>query len=277
MKNQMIKIVCPPSVTGSGHLADNTPCQDCVMSDSGKVFNKSFAILGVADGAGSKRFSHFGAETVLKEGFRELTNPRLLKRLAIKTQFPLLFSRMQSLRIFGLKTIEDLWEETATRIVEQMKIALNAKSTELEVPVNQLASTCIIALVIDDVLFALRIGDGALAARRSNGKIYSAFPPKENTYVNETTFVTSAKTSPELSVIRDVDGVLVTTDGCEPFFFNESKGEPRSGNIEAFLQVALQPDAYKKISTWLNDPVLRENTHDDISLIVAARGEAWLE
>ena len=50
------------AIQGKSHIVDNTPCQD-------KVFSLNYndnCIVSLADGAGSAKYSHLGAEAVTK-------------------------------------------------------------------------------------------------------------------------------------------------------------------------------------------------------------------
>ena len=259
----MMHIVCPPPVTGAGHVSNRSACQDRVASDSGTVLGHSFTILGVADGAGSKQYSHYGAQTVLSTAVQELSNLRFLTELLKSVQRPNFLSRL-----FRIKTADELWPDIASNLVLKMRANLELQAAGLGVAVNQLSTTCIVALMVDDVLLAMRIGDGNLALRRRTGEIAAAFPPKTNAYLNETTFVLS-ETTPEIFFQHGVDGVLLATDGVEPFFFNLMNGEVQKENVDAFLKVTKKADALEQVTAWLNDPALKENTHDDLSLVIA--------
>lgn len=206
-------IVSPAPVTGAGHMRDGTPCQDRIVSDSGTVLGHSFTIIGVADGAGSKSYSHYGAETVLKVAVQELSDLRSLSQLVKNIHLPRLFCKL-----FRIKTLEDMWPDFANRLLSQMQESLEQQAGILGVHVDQLSTTCILALVVDDLLFAMRVGDGALAVRSKTGEISSAFPQKLNSYINETSFVTTRNVAPEIFIKHNIDGLLMSTDGVEPFF-----------------------------------------------------------
>ena len=49
-------------VQGRGHIKSNTPCQDKVLSFS----RNGVVLILLADGAGSARLSHFGAECIVQ-------------------------------------------------------------------------------------------------------------------------------------------------------------------------------------------------------------------
>jgi len=266
-----MKVIVPEPVTGSGHAADNKPCQDRVIHFSGTLLGSSVTIIGLADGAGSVSHSHIGAERVLDLGKSELTEERLLSSIVRKTKFPRLFSSLSSCRVFGIKTYEQMWPAVANDVVQEMQAELTRQSEQIGVSKKQLATTVILALIIDDFVFALRVGDGALAVQTTDGSIQSAFPPKTNSYINETSFITSRDYQVECAIFRNVESILATTDGCEPFFFNQMTGEPQSARLESFFKVAKNEAAESKIAAWLNSPTLRQITQDDLSLVIATR------
>ena len=56
-------IVLSHAVQGRGHEKNNIPCQDATHT----LQNDTLHIITLADGAGSARFSHFGAEATVKK------------------------------------------------------------------------------------------------------------------------------------------------------------------------------------------------------------------
>ena len=50
-------------IQGRSHVQTNTPCQDKTYFYN----NNDSYIIALADGAGSAKFSHFGAEIITKE------------------------------------------------------------------------------------------------------------------------------------------------------------------------------------------------------------------
>ena len=50
------------AVQGNGHIANNIPCQDKVASLS----ENGVSVIALADGAGSAKLSHFGAEKITR-------------------------------------------------------------------------------------------------------------------------------------------------------------------------------------------------------------------
>ena len=138
----MWKSVCC-AVRGRGHETKDIPCQDKVWPE-GKQ-SGAVSVIALADGAGSAKFSHLGAECVVKS----ISN-------LVKTQFDKFISSQDA---------------TAVRkeIIQQLRQDLGKTAAEHECSLNDLASTMLVAAADDKHYLLIHIGDGVIGYLGNSG------------------------------------------------------------------------------------------------------------
>ncbi|HYR61129.1 MAG TPA: PP2C family serine/threonine-protein phosphatase [Actinomycetota bacterium] len=161
---------------GTTHAESGLPCQDSIATwvrppgGTGRVV----AVAAVADGAGSARLSHIGSQTAVAEVVR------MAQALGTDPAAP----------AAGPELVRALFTG-ARRAVEGAAPAAGALRDDL-------ATTLIVAVVTEDGFAVAEVGDGVVAVRTSGG-IVGPLAPQRGEFANETTFITTGGTLPELA------------------------------------------------------------------------------
>ena len=138
------------------------PCQDKTISYN----NNNVNIIALADGAGSAKFSHYGAEVVLEAVSKFISN-----------NFDLLINNPN-----GVQVKQDI----LTHLIEK----LNRKSQELCCDMKDLASTLLLVAIKENSFLICHVGDGIIGYLKED-ELKVASKPENGEFVNTTTFVTS--------------------------------------------------------------------------------------
>lgn len=235
------------AVAGSSHVQQDVACQDktYIMERNGVL------AAALADGAGSASFSHYGAETVVREACRILTEgferyynsatPQLLKKTLL----------------------EGLLEE------------LGKTAAQHDCNVNELASTLLAVAVKDDSFLIVHLGDGVIGyTKGSDLKVASA--PQNGEFANTTYFVTSPQAYEMMRVRKgqseDINGFLMMSDGSEASLYSRHRNELAPILQRLLYRLGVTSSEYLEpfIEISLADVVSRK-TRDDCSLILMSK------
>ena len=146
------------AVTGRIHISENLPCQDKTYS----VCKNGVNIIALADGSGSARLSHFGAEVATFKICDILTSC-----------FDRLFNGNEN--------------DIKKQILSELLNSLSKKAEELKCELEELASTLLVVGVKDDRFILFHVGDGIVGYTKDR-KIGVLSTPKNGEFINETIF-----------------------------------------------------------------------------------------
>lgn len=157
------------AVEGWSHTEAGIPCQDKIA----RYRDEKISVIVLADGAGSAKLSHFGAERVvnalcskLAKDFAEFTN-----------------------------TPDENLTSLKANLLAYLRDSLKSLADELDCEISELASTLMAAASDGENYFMLSIGDGVPGIFR-DGKIHVALMP------NITIFVTSENALRHINILR---------------------------------------------------------------------------
>ncbi|MDE5763629.1 MAG: protein phosphatase 2C domain-containing protein [Ruminococcus sp.] len=240
------------AVQGRGHISENIPCQDKVFT----IEEPHISVIALADGAGSQRLSHIGAETVCRttaEFFRTHCN----------------------------RFISDNLDELKTELYRTLITALEEKSLENDCDsIKELASTLLCLAVYKNKVITAHIGDGIMA-ERSNGFLSVLSDADNGEFSNQTTFVTSNTAMDHLrinvtSLNPDTDAFFIMSDGSMDSLYNPMKKQ-LSVALNSFADMGM-----KFPSQYINDELrkffeesIRKRTLDDCSLCALIRKKEY--
>lgn len=229
---------------GADHLKSGTPCQDA----ADKVVTASGALIAaVSDGAGSASHSDDGAwmaaEMFTVEAERLIEQGYDLRH-AVEEAFK-----------NARRAIFDLAEREGG-------------------DAQDYAATLLAIVCADGAAVAAQVGDGAIIA---DGAVL--IQPDTGEYANETRFITSKSSEPNIVVLDGtVNRLTMITDGLQNIALDYNNGEypkPYSRFFEPlFGWLSAQDDndmAKAQLMEFLESPRVRERTHDDLTLLIAMR------
>lgn len=227
---------------GRSHVKQGTPCQD-------KTYCRSYDdtyVITLADGAGSARLSHYGAECVTKCIADEL----------------------------GLN-FESYWDETEARIAKErlfkeISESLQQIAGQYDCQLKDMASTLLAVAVKDERYIILHLGDGVIGYCKE-GVLKVASAPNNGEFANTTVFTTSSDACSQMKVFRGllngINGFVLMSDGPEACLYDKKNNELANGLLQ-ILEDASGEDL-KEVSEGIEeamDIVITKHTLDDCSL-----------
>lgn len=239
------------AATGRGHLKTGIPCQDKVCT----YINGEVIVITLADGAGSAKLSHFGAEAVLNRVSQDLG-----------------------------EHFKEYFEEPDASVIRQRLFtkvlgALEETQMELQCQLRDLSSTLLAVAVSGARYFIVHIGDGVIGYLKEN-EIRVATGPDNGDFANETIFTTSPSASARMRIIKGTDkgigGFVLMSDGTGTSLYNKSTGELSQGIRRIIEMTALCPDGsmYGLLSETFGSTIVNL-TQDDCSISILADTDAF--
>ncbi len=226
------------SEIGAAHIEADMPCQDAY-----RHFTDSDTLIAcVADGAGSARLSHRGAQTAADEfvmaAWDSLCDGDDLSDAAIKA-----FDKAR-------KAVYEIANDNPRRY----------------------ATTLLGLIATSDALSAVQVGDGAIIV---DGKV--VMDSHSGEYANETSFITQTDPEPmTFSLSEEVRRVAILTDGLENLAL-ENNGYQRVPHGRFFdplyewLERTDESDRNPQLAEFLSSDRVRSRTADDVTLLLAMR------
>lgn len=234
------------AVRGRSHKQHAEPGQDRAMAS----FSDGFAIIALADGAGSAKQSHLGANSVVASVMD--------------------FVRKQRAEVFS----QDL-ESLKDAILERIDRALRDLSMIKAAPISEFSSTIMFAATHGDSFFAGHLGDGVIIYER-DGKSGPLTLPSKGEHANETVFTTSPQAKLSLNLTRGaltgITSFALMSDGSAEVLFGrrDQVVAPALKAMWSWLDRASPNDVSDALKQNLQD-VLVPKVMDDCSLAVLRR------
>lgn len=236
--------VIQAAVQGRGHTKMMIPCQDKTYS----LFQNGVSSVALADGAGSARLSHFGAEHISKY-----------------------ISEFMSDHFEELFTNDD-GASVKIMLDSNIKEQISELSKKLECEPCDLASTLLSVSVKDNRYIVLHFGDGVIGYSR-NGEIGTASKPENGEFANTTVFTTSSDALSTLKLLKGslngIDGFVLMSDGSETSLYDKRNNKPSDAFTRIMRIMKYVPS--QKVEEQLMRSlfsVIRYATTDDCSIVI---------
>ena len=241
------------AVTGSGHVRQGLPCQDRTWS----LEANGVTAIALADGAGSARLSHEGAE------------------IAVQTICRTLCERFDELYVSSSPM------EMRVRALQEVRQRIRLHAAERNAAIGNFACTLLAVAVRGDEYLLVHVGDGVIGYQKS-GRLLVASRPQNGEFANATTFVTSPDVLQKARVLRGrqpkLEGFVLMSDGCEAALYQKKKAAiaPLVGRLFQRAELLEHSTAESLLQMALKCAV-SPCTHDDCSLAVMTRkGESFV-
>lgn len=240
------------AVQGRGHISEGIPCQDKVFT----INEPHVSVISLADGAGSQKFSHIGAETVCRvtaEFFKEHCDE------------------------FTAGNPEELKTELYRTLITNLEI----KSQENNcTSIKELASTLLCIAVCKDKVITVHIGDGIIV-ERNNGVLSVLSDADNGEYANQTTFVTSSSAMEHFRLSITplepyTDAFFIMSDGSMDSLYNPVKKKPSVAlSTFADMGMKLPPEFIDDELRKFFEDSIRKRTFDDCSMCVLIKKQEY--
>ena len=253
--------IATATAPGSSHLKDALPNQDAVACRLVEVGIGEIVVAAVADGAGSAPRSDEGSRTAVDAAVATIVDG----------------INRQPAAAFG----ERLAESLARDAVKQARIAVERYGLRNDVPVQELASTLIVAFASDDLVTAAQVGDGAVIAFNiGSGEARTLCAAHTGEYANETTFITSRSQPDSIADVGHASGhaydaLALITDGLQNLALKMPEREAFLGFWNPMLNDLAhtdEPEAVpERLHAFISGERVQSRTTDDVTIAIAAR------
>lgn len=235
------------AVQGRGHVKAGIPCQDKVCTSSGN----GVSVIALADGAGSARLSHFGAERITQFVCEEFSD-----------HFDDWFQESDGVLV-------------KKQFVQKIQEQLADLQQELECELRDLASTLLLVAVKEEHFLLVHIGDGVIGFWK-NGELKVASQPENGEFANTTIFTTSNDAVSTMKIIKGrlgtVAGFVLMSDGAAESLYSRQT-RSLAGVLAKIMQMTLifpQEKIEKDLLESFQQAVI-QRTQDDCSLALMVR------
>lgn len=242
----MWKSVCC-KVQGRGHIKADIPCQDKTK----QLFRNGVSMITLADGAGSAKLSHFGAECVVKN-----------ISIYVADNFQQLIQNADG-------------KQVKRDIMEKLMRVLYSKAEELECKLGDLASTLLFVAICEDKYIIVHIGDGVIGYL-DGSELKIASSPDNGEFANVTTFVTSIEALVSMRLfkgdIKEISGFVIMSDGTEQSLYHKPTKTLAKSIVKLMHRTCLTNSEVMRSQLCESlTNVISKNTQDDCSIAIMAR------
>lgn len=235
------------AVRGQSHIKSNIPCQDKTYS----TFSNDTHVIALADGAGSAKFSHFGAESVTKWICSNLNNK------------------------FDDYFYNDNGTAVKQEIIENLLKVISEKADELGCETKALASTLMFVAIKGNNFILAHIGDGIIGYLKDD-ELKVASYPENGEFINTTVFITSNEAIATMKLIKgalnEIQGFVLLSDGAEVSLYNKTENK-LADVVKKIMQISVIVPAHI-VQDQLRlsfENVVSKFTTDDCSIIILTK------
>ncbi len=235
------------SMQGRSHIKENIPCQDKTFA----AFANDTYVIALADGAGSARLSHFGAETITRQICSHMID-----------NFDNYFANDDGIAV-------------KHQIFNYILGVLDTEAKQLECEINDLASTLLCVAIKETSFILLHIGDGVIGYLKNND-LLTASQPENGEYVNTTVFTTSPNAIMTARLIKGtlnaISGFVLMSDGSEAGLYDK-KDQMLSNGLHRIMELSkiVRTDIIKEQLAQSFQNVIKNTTQDDCSIAILVR------
>jgi len=184
------------AVQGRGHVKTEVPCQDKTFA----LVKNGISVIALADGAGSAKLSHFGAERITQ------------------------FICCDFAENFDDYFLADDGASVKKEIISKIVVEIDSLSKELKCEIKELASTLMFVAVKNDQFIISHIGDGVVGYLK-NDELKVASQPENGEFTNTTIFTISKDALTTIKLIKGnlggIKGFVLMSDGTETSLYNK--------------------------------------------------------
>lgn len=230
------------AVQGRSHVKTEVPCQDKTFS----LVKNGVSVIALADGAGSAKLSHFGAERITK------------------------FICCDFAENFDDYFLADDGASVKKELISKVVVEINSLSKELNCEIKELASTLMFVAVKNDQFIISHIGDGVVGYLK-NDELKIASQPENGEFTNTTVFTISKDALTTMKLIKgnigSIRGFVLMSDGTETSLYN--KRDKRLADVlKKIMNLSVVIPVAKMEEQLINsfESTIKRATTDDCSI-----------
>lgn len=246
--------------TGASHLRHRIGCQDSARYLHHPYRGSHAVIAAVADGAGSSPHAAMAASLATKHAIR---------------------SAQDDLATFPGPPITAV-NYALPRAFDAAHRAIAERARHDRNPIRDYHTTLLMFIIAQDTLGAAQIGDGAIVGQQKDQLPQLITHPQQGEYANETRFITDANYRDyaqfPIHQAHCWSAAAVFSDGLQRLLLDYSNPDQPTPHLPFFARnfpaVAAMPGDYDRfltINNLLKRVVDSGRSHDDLSLVIAAR------
>lgn len=240
------------AVQGRSHIKSDIPCQDKTYS----AIDNGTHVIALADGAGSARLSHYGAETVTKFICSELTE-----------KFDAYFADNDGAAV-------------KQQLIKGLLKSLTETAKQLNCEIKELASTLLFVAVKNEQFIIAHIGDGVVGYLK-NDEMKIASQPENGEFVNTTVFTTSRDAIMTMKLMKgalgQIQGFVLMSDGAETSLYSK-KEQKLADVLKKIMQMSTVISAYKvqeQLEHSFENVIIKATTDDCSIAMLVKRNEEF--
>lgn len=230
------------AVQGRGHVKENIPCQDKTYA----LHISDIHVIALADGAGSARLSHLGAEYVTRYMSECLAD-----------SFAVYFNEEDGVAV-------------KRKIVNNLKKQLGKLSKIYGCEIRDFASTLLLVAIKGGQYILIHIGDGVIGYLKDD-ELKIASQPENGEFANTTVFTTSQDVLHSMKILKgnlgNIEGFILMSDGSESSLYNKKEKvlAPILKNIMFFSRL-LHSEYIEEQLKESFETIIKQATMDDCSI-----------
>lgn len=239
--------VAQAAVQGRGHLSQGVPCQDKTIF----IKKNGACAIALADGAGSAKFSHHGAERAVE----------CISNLLVDN--------------FDYYYAQEEPDIVRQELLSHIKEELEALSKSIGCDIKELASTLLSVAVCENRYLIFHLGDGVIGYHDGD-RIKVATSPINGEFCNTTVFTTTTGAEGAIKLIKgevwsDMKGFVMFSDGVESILYIKNQNEISQSLSPVFDDLSLLDcsEVENNLIETLNE--IKSHTQDDCSIIVMSK------
>jgi Protein phosphatase 2C len=243
-------------VVGTSHVKNDLPCQDYCGYQRAFVGSYPVVIIAIADGAGSARLSHIGAQATVENLLRIIPT--------------------------SLTTIFEANLTFAVHVLNMTRRYLKGVAIDSDCALQDLACTTLFAVLGTFASFFAHIGDGGWVIEK-DGNYMVPMWPEGGEYVNETTFLTSSNWEGAVRSHLAFGGITAVagfTDGLQRVALQIGDKSAFAPFFDPLFDVLRQTDdetsLISPLKRFLCSEELAARTDDDKTLVLACHQQSLL-
>lgn len=249
---------------GKLHRIHQTVCQDYALAKQ----EGNFIFIGVADGAGSRPFSHYGAKTALHAAYTY-----------ISTRFDTMFTQIETNHPSLKKDFVHFIQQTIKNEIPNMVTDIkNESNIDVELTLNDLHTTLVIYATHQQKAFTLHVGDGMIVGLNKAYQLNVLSEPHNGEFSNQTYFVTmdSAEKYVRIQTINvcDILAVSVMSDGGGDLYVNHQDQQIIPGFYRALIDLVDNKQLFEEKYSHFLKHNMPPHLTDDLSIVFLADEQA---